>query len=165
MKAKYALFCDEVVVTGTSDNFAELLRRPTTYFNADITNPICCIARTIFLTRSRCGNDKETNAKSLCLPTWSIEELLRYRDLLYKDIKDSKIIALYQTFGGDVNLIIKNATCPPGENYKMNFSQRDVNDLLTSYKYLVTNDEENRDHLVHYRINARLQCDNVCFVS
>lgn len=109
---KRYLFADNVVAQGSQEDFDSILDQPTTYYIVDALKPAYYDAMTILLTsprRSIWYEFDKTDCQSCYMPVWSIEEILKCRELMYSDTPVAVVQDCFRQWGGIPRYVLRYA--------------------------------------------------------
>ncbi|TMW57984.1 hypothetical protein Poli38472_013458 [Pythium oligandrum] len=109
---KCYLFSSDTVITGLRRNFRHILRKQTTYYVVDAMKPEVNAAKTILLTsprRSIWYEFNKANGTSRYMPVWSLDELMKCRDLVYPNIPVATVADCFRRWGGIARYVLRFA--------------------------------------------------------
>ncbi|TMW57981.1 hypothetical protein Poli38472_013455 [Pythium oligandrum] len=106
------LFTSGKAFIGSQSDFEDILRKPTTYYIVDAVEPTYYPAKTILLTsprRSVWYEFSKTKCRTCFMPVWSSAELMKCRDLVYRDVSDVTVADCFRRWGGIARYVLAYA--------------------------------------------------------
>ncbi|OQR82290.1 crinkler (CRN) family protein, partial [Thraustotheca clavata] len=106
------LLTTNMVAEGSQNDFNRILSQTTTYYIVDGVKPLYCPAKTILVTsprRSIWFEFNKTNSQTCYMPVWTMQEVLKCRELMYTNVSEVIVQDCFHRWGGIARYVLHYA--------------------------------------------------------
>ncbi|EGZ14842.1 hypothetical protein PHYSODRAFT_301648 [Phytophthora sojae] len=162
------LFAPGLVVRGSDQDFANILRTPTTYYISDGGKPSHNPCMTVWLTTPQYSvSCLFGRVNALYMPTWSKEEILKCHESLYSsNIPIKKVEECYQRWGGIPRYVLHLAQSDSHQRLLQEaIGSISLNSLIGACVKFMQDDYYELHGLLYYRVNECYGKESFVFAS